>query len=73
MLFRSSKYVIVDKNHTTDEPMENVDYGKVAVAVIRRKIDLGILNDSDISLADIGGMEKLYTGEKLYYDFLRGE
>ena len=53
--------------------MENVDYGKVAVAVIRRKIDLGILNDSDISLADIGGMEKLYTGEKLYYDFLRGE
>ena len=64
---------LLDKNHTTDEPMENVDYGKVAVAVIRRKIDLGILNDSDISLADIGGMEKLYTGEKLYYDFLRGE
>lgn len=64
---------LLDKNHTTDEPMENVDYGKVAVAVLRRKIDLGILNDSDISLADIGGMEKLYTGEKLYYDFLRGE
>lgn len=52
---------------------EDVDYGKVAIAVIRRKIDSGILNNSDISLSDLGGMEKIYTGEKLYYDFLRGE
>ncbi|MCD8037500.1 MAG: hypothetical protein LUE96_00150 [Lachnospiraceae bacterium] len=49
------------------------DYGKIAVAVLHRKIDSGILNDSDISLADLGGLEKIYTGEKLYYDFLRRE
>lgn len=49
------------------------DYGKLAVAVVRRKINSGILNNSDISLADLGGLEKIYTGEKLYYDFLRRE
>ncbi len=52
---------------------EDTDYGKVAVAVVRRKINSGILNDSDISLSDLGGLEKIYTGEKLYYDFLYRE
>lgn len=52
---------------------DDTDYAKVAVAIVRRKLDSGILNNSDISLSDIGGMEKIYTGEKLYYDFLRGE
>lgn len=49
------------------------DYGKIATAIIRRKVDSGELNNSEISFADLGGIEKIYTGEKLYYDFLRGE
>jgi hypothetical protein len=54
---------------------ENADmeYGKLATAVIHRKIESGILDNSDISLSDLGGIEKIYTGEKLYYDFLRRE
>lgn len=50
---------------------QNVDYAKVAAAVMKRRIDTGILKDSDISLADIQEMEKIFLGEKLYYDFLR--
>lgn len=52
---------------------KDVDYGKIAVAVMKRRLDTGILKDSDISLADIQEMEKIFLGEKLYYDFLRRE
>jgi len=56
------------------EPQEqDRDYGKIATAIIRRKIGSGVLNNSEISLADLSGIEKIYTGEKLYYDFLRRE
>ncbi len=51
----------------------DMDYGKIATAIIHRKIESKVLDNSDISLADLGGIEKIYTGEKLYYDFLRGE
>lgn len=64
----SSIMYLIGRGQETD-----MDYGKLATAVIRRKIDSGILNSSDISLADLGGIEKIYAGEKLYYDFLRGE
>ena len=68
----SSIMYLISKNEK-DESKAQVDYGKLATAVIRRKIDSGILKDSDISLRDLGGIEKIFTGEKLYYDFLRGE
>ncbi len=55
------------------EQKNEIDYGKIATAIIRRKVDSGILNQSDISLSELGGMEKIFTGEKLYYDFLRRE
>lgn len=55
------------------EDQKNVDYGKVAVAIIRRRIDSGVLKNSDISLNDIREMENIFLGEKLYYDFLRRE
>ena len=55
------------------EQKNEIDYGKIATAIIHRKIDSGILNQSDISLSELGGMEKIFTGEKLYYDFLRRE
>jgi hypothetical protein len=52
---------------------QEIEYDKLATAVIHRKVESGILDNSDISLADLGGIEKIYTGEKLYYDFLRRE
>lgn len=55
------------------EQKSEINYGKIATAIIRRKVDSGILNESDISLSELGGMEKIFTGEKLYYDFLRRE
>lgn len=66
---------LISKEQNSDENVQKqeMDYGKLATAVIRRKIDSKILNASDISLADLGGIEKIYTGEKLYYDFLRRE
>ncbi len=64
----SSIMYLLDKNQKSE-----IDYGKISVAIIRRKVDSGILNQSDISLSELGGMEKIFTGEKLYYDFLRRE
>lgn len=55
------------------EPKSEMDFAKIATAVIRRQVDSGILNKSEISLSDLYGMEKIFTGEKLYYDFLRRE
>lgn len=68
---------LIGKNKSDDLEKEDekaqTDYAKVALGVVRRKINSGILNNSDISLSDLGGLEKIYTGEKLYYDFLRRE
>lgn len=73
----SSIMYLISKQKSGEDKQENEktepDYGKLAVAVIRRKISSGILNNSDISLSDLGELEKIYTGEKLYYDFLRRE
>ncbi len=55
------------------EQKTDVDYGKIAGAIMKRKIDTGVLNHSELSLRDIREMEKIFTGEKLYYDFLRRE
>jgi hypothetical protein len=64
----SSIMYLVKKGDSAD-----VDYGKFAVAVIHKKLESGILDKSDISLFDLGEIDKIYTGEKLYYDFLRRE
>jgi hypothetical protein len=64
----SSIMYLIGKDENAD-----MEYGKLATAVIHRKIESGILDNSDISLSDLGGIEKIYTGEKLYYDFLRRE
>ena len=64
----SSLLYLIDKNRDSD-----VDYGTIAVAIIKRKIDSGILNKSSLTICDIVEMEKIFTGEKLYYDFLRRE
>lgn len=64
----ASLLYLIDKN--TDS---NIDYGTIAAAIIKRKIDSGILNKSSLTICDIVEMEKIFTGEKLYYDFLRRE
>lgn len=66
----SSIMYLIEKG---EERSLSTDYGKIATAIIRRKVESGILNNSEISLSDLGGIEKIYTGEKLYYDFLRRE
>lgn len=53
------------------EENKDVDCGKVALAVFKRKLDSGVYNKSELSLADIKEIEKIWIGEKLYYDFLR--
>lgn len=55
------------------EEQKEVDYGKVAVGIIRRRVESGVLKNSDISFNDIREMENIFLGEKLYYDFLRRE
>ena len=66
----SSIMYLIEKGESQEQDR---DYGKIATAIIRRKIGSGVLNNSEISLADLSGIEKIYTGEKLYYDFLRRE
>ena len=56
-----------------DKNSEEIDYTKLVKAIIKRKIDSGVLSRSDISLSDIGDFERIYAGENLYYDFLRRE
>lgn len=72
----SSTMYLISKGQNDDgknKEKSDMEYGKLATAVIRRKIESGILDNSEISLADLGEIEKIYTGEKLYYDFLRRE
>ena len=45
----------------------------VEFSEFKRKIDSGVLNKSEISFADLIKINKIYTGEKTYYDFLRRE
>lgn len=55
------------------EETKEVDYGKVAAAIIKRRMESGVLKNSDLSFGDIQEIEKILIGEKLYYDFLRRE
>ncbi len=66
----SSIMYLIEKEEAASQDR---DFGKIATAIIRRKIGSGVLNNSEISLSDLSGIEKIYTGEKLYYDFLRRE
>jgi hypothetical protein len=64
----SSIMYLVKKDNGKD-----MDYSKIAVAIVHKKLDSVIFDKSDISLFDLGEIDKIYTGEKLYYDFLRRE
>ena len=47
------------------------DYQAIAASIFKRKQESGVLRHSDISMNDLRVMEKIFAGEKLYYDFLR--
>lgn len=69
----SIAYLINKDKENNENKTENIDFSKLATAIIKRKIDSGVLNKSEISFADLIKINKIYTGEKTYYDFLRRE
>lgn len=62
----SSIYSVFKKN-----PKAEIDYDQVIETVYRDKMGSGELLKSDISIAQLREMRKIFGGEKLYYDFLR--
>lgn len=48
-----------------------VDYDAVIDAVFKKLLDDGSFNCSELSMAEIRSMQKIFKEEKLYYDFLR--
>lgn len=62
----SSILYLQDKSESKD-----IDYGQIANGLINRKKESGILNESELSFKDIEEIEKVFIGERLYYDFLR--
>lgn len=58
----------LDKQEKTE-----VNYAKLVSALIHRVTDSGILSSSEITLAELSEMEKIYTGDEEDYDILRRE
>lgn len=48
-----------------------LNYDQIIDAVFKKKLETGVLHNSDITLSEIITMKKLFKEEKLYYDFLR--
>ncbi len=48
-----------------------LDYEKIIDTVFHKKMESGQLNKSEMTLAQLQEMRKIFIGEKLYYDFLR--
>lgn len=52
-------------------PKAELDYEKIINTIFQEKIRSGELSKSDISIAQFKEMKKIFSEEKLYYDFLR--
>ena len=52
-------------------PKIQIDYEQVLGAVLQKKMDSYVVNNSDITLHELMVMRKIFVEEKLYYDFLR--
>lgn len=52
-------------------PKAELDYKKIIDNVFNQKLETGALAESDISIAQIREMRKIFKAEQLYYDFLR--
>ena len=53
------------------DPKAELDYAQLVNTVFRKKFETDELWSNEISLAQITEMKKIFTEEKLYYDFLR--
>ena len=53
------------------DPKAELDYKKIIDNVFNQKLETGALAESDISIAQIRAMRKIFKAEQLYYDFLR--
>ena len=49
----------------------NVDFDKAIDAIFKKLWDDGSFNQSDLAFAEFFEMQRIFKGEKLYYDFLR--
>jgi hypothetical protein len=54
-----------------ENPQAQIDYGKLIDSVFQEKLETQELWCNEISLTQIREMKKIFTEEKLYYDFLR--
>lgn len=52
-------------------PKAELDYEQIIDTVFKDKIDSGVLARSEISIVRFKEMRKIFSEEKLYYDFLR--
>ncbi|MDD3367804.1 MAG: hypothetical protein PHP50_02785 [Lachnospiraceae bacterium] len=48
-----------------------LDYDRIIPEIINKRLYSSMLSDSKLTLHDIRVMQKIFLGEKLYYDFLR--
>jgi len=53
------------------DPKADLDYKKIIDTVFNKKLETGALAESDISIAEMREMRKIFKAEQLYYDFLR--
>lgn len=53
------------------DPDGKPDYDQVVDVIFRKKQELGVLNDSSITIHELSVMMQTFIKEKLYYDFLR--
>lgn len=52
-------------------PDAELDYKQIIDNVFNKKLESGALSESDISIAQMREMRKIFKAEQLYYDFLR--
>lgn len=53
------------------DPKAELNYKQIIDTVFNKKMEAGALAESDISIAQMREMRKIFKAEQLYYDFLR--
>lgn len=52
-------------------PKIHLDYDKFIGDIFKKRMESGMIEESDITLKELKDMKKTLMEEKLYYDFLR--
>ena len=53
------------------EPNIQLDYEKIIGGIFKKRMESGVIDNSDLTFGQLQEMKKILTEEKLYYDFLR--